>query len=71
MNPTRLRYVFSMSVSALAGAAAASTAFAAPPDALIAAAKQEGQLTVIALPHDWCGYGAMISDFESASDRGG
>ncbi len=27
---------------------------------LVAAAKAEGQLTTIALPHDWCGYGAVI-----------
>ncbi|HUX50829.1 MAG TPA: extracellular solute-binding protein [Spirochaetia bacterium] len=33
-------------------------------DALIAAAKKEGQLTVIALPHDWVNYGEMISTFE-------
>ena len=31
---------------------------------LVAAAKQEGQLTVIALPHDWCGYGDVISAFK-------
>ncbi|HYM68742.1 MAG TPA: ABC transporter substrate-binding protein [bacterium] len=33
-------------------------------DQLVAAAKQEGQLTVIALPHDWCGYGDVISAFK-------
>ncbi|HEV8672889.1 MAG TPA: ABC transporter substrate-binding protein [Methylomirabilota bacterium] len=33
-------------------------------DQLVAAAKQEGQLTVIALPHDWCGYGALIDGFK-------
>lgn len=33
--------------------------------ALIAAAKAEGQLTVIALPHDWCGYGAVIDGFKA------
>jgi len=33
-------------------------------DALVAAAKQEGQLTVIALPHDWCNYGEMIQGFK-------
>src|ERR1044071_7886084 len=32
---------------------------------LAAAAKKEGSLTVIALPHDWCGYGAIIEDFKS------
>jgi len=33
-------------------------------DKLVAAAKLEGQLTVIALPHDWCGYGAIINGFK-------
>ncbi len=34
-------------------------------DALIAAAKEEGTLNVIALPPDWANYGEMISTFES------
>ncbi len=34
-------------------------------DALIAAAKAEGQLTTIALPHDWCNYGAVIDGFKA------
>jgi len=34
-------------------------------DALITAAKAEGQLTVIALPHDWANYGEMISTFST------
>jgi len=33
-------------------------------DQLVAAAKQEGQLTVIALPHDWCAYGDVINGFK-------
>ena len=33
-------------------------------DALIAAAKQEGQLTTIALPHDWLNYGEAIDTFK-------
>ena len=44
---------------------AATAARAEPPADLVAAAKQEGQLTVIALPHDWCGYGAMIDKFKA------
>ncbi|MGE0284648.1 MAG: ABC transporter substrate-binding protein, partial [Rhizobiaceae bacterium] len=32
---------------------------------LIAAAKAEGQLTTIALPHDWCGYGGVIDAFKA------
>src|SRR5208337_957934 len=31
--------------------------------ALVAAAQKEGQLTVIALPHDWVNYGEMIQTF--------
>jgi putative spermidine/putrescine transport system substrate-binding protein len=33
--------------------------------ALEAAAKSEGMLTVIALPHDWCGYGDVIAGFKA------
>ena len=32
---------------------------------LIAAAKAEGQLTTIALPHTWCGYGDLIAGFKA------
>jgi len=32
---------------------------------LIDAAKKEGALNVIALPHDWCNYGAMIDGFKA------
>jgi putative spermidine/putrescine transport system substrate-binding protein len=35
----------------------------APAD-LVAAAKKEGALTTIALPHDWCGYGEVIAAFK-------
>ncbi len=34
-------------------------------DEIIAAAKAEGMLTTIALPHDWCGYGAIIASFKA------
>lgn len=34
-------------------------------DALIAAAQQEGTVTTIALPHDWCNYGEVIDTFKS------
>lgn len=50
--------------SALA-AAAVSPAFAQSMDELVAAAKAEGQLTTIALPRDWCGYGALIDGFKA------
>jgi putative spermidine/putrescine transport system substrate-binding protein len=34
-------------------------------DALVAAARAEGQLNVIALPRDWANYGAIIDGFKS------
>ena len=34
-------------------------------DALIAAAKAEGTVSTIALPHDWCNYGAVIDGFKA------
>jgi putative spermidine/putrescine transport system substrate-binding protein len=54
--------------SVAAPSAAASTGASAAPsaasmDALIAAAKAEGGLTTIALPRDWCNYGAAIDGF--------
>ena len=33
--------------------------------AIEAAAKQEGMVTTIALPHDWCNYGEVISSFKT------
>ncbi|MEP9387968.1 ABC transporter substrate-binding protein [Mesorhizobium sp. KR9-304] len=43
-----------------------TTAIASAQSAdLIAAAKAEGQLTTIALPHDWCGYGDVIAGFKA------
>jgi putative spermidine/putrescine transport system substrate-binding protein len=53
------------SVTALMIGAQVSGAFAAGLDDLVAAAKKEGTLTTIALPHDWCGYGAVIDAFKA------
>jgi len=55
-------FATSVSVAALLGTTVGT--YAADLDALYAAAKGEGQLTVIALPHDWCGYGAVIDAFK-------
>jgi len=57
-----LLVVFSMVMSACAPAATQAPA-ASGTDALVTAAKAEGQLTVIALPHDWCNYGEAITAF--------
>ena len=62
MKPTWIR-MFSLAalgVLALIGVAAGQMGM----DQLVAAAKQEGQLTVIALPHDWCAYGDVINGFK-------
>src|SRR4029079_17605319 len=33
--------------------------------ALVTAAKGEGSLTTIALPHDWCNYGEVLTGFKT------
>jgi len=43
-----------------------TTVAAGGMEELIAAAQGEGTLTTIALPHDWCGYGAVIEGFKAA-----
>jgi putative spermidine/putrescine transport system substrate-binding protein len=50
----------SFGLLAFAGAASADSM-----SDLVAAAKKEGQLTIIAVPHDWCGYGAIIEGFKA------
>src|SRR5882724_2498985 len=61
----KFAWVSTISISALALLACAGSASAASMDKLVADAKAEGQLTVIALPHDWCGYGAVIDGFKA------
>ena len=70
--------LFGLVIFALSGCTAAVPA-AAPAEAtdapaaevpagleeLVAAAQAEGELTVIALPHDWCNYGEVIETFKS------
>jgi putative spermidine/putrescine transport system substrate-binding protein len=51
-------------VALVAGMAQAQDA-AVNLDELYAAAQAEGMLTTIALPHDWCNYGAMIEGFKA------
>ncbi len=78
MRSRKLYYVFSLFVllsmvlSACGGGAAATQAPASssgggsgPMADLQAAAKKEGTLTTIALPHDWCNYGAVIDGFKA------
>ena len=49
--------------TAAAGDTTTTAAAGGDMDALIAAAQAEGGLTTIALPLDWCGYGAVIDGF--------
>jgi len=51
------------STSTTSAANATSAADVGGIDALVAAAKKEGKLNVIALPPDWANYGAIISGF--------
>src|SRR5258706_7684175 len=53
------------SAATQAPAAATQAPAASGMDALVSAAKAEGALNVIALPHDWCNYGGAISDFKA------
>ncbi|RQP20718.1 MAG: ABC transporter substrate-binding protein, partial [Brucella intermedia] len=53
-----------LSLSTAIAVAGVSIAAAEPSAELIAAAKAEGELTTIALPHDWCGYGEIIKSFK-------
>ncbi len=52
-------------LAGLFAAAAALPAGAEDMDALIAAAKEEGSVTTVALPHDWCNYGGVIEAFKA------
>ena len=54
-----------LSLTLAASFASISIVSAEPAAELVAAAKAEGKLTVIALPRDWCGYGGIIDRFEA------
>lgn len=45
--------------------ALSQAARAEPSEELIAAAKAEGAVTTVALPHDWCNYGGVIEGFKA------
>jgi putative spermidine/putrescine transport system substrate-binding protein len=65
-NDMRSTFVALATVSAVALCASTSLAVAQQSlESLIAAAKAEGQLTTIALPHDWCNYGELIQSYKT------
>ena len=55
----------SAAASESASASASAGAAGGPSEELIAAAKTEGSLTTIALPHDWCNYGEVLDSFKT------
>jgi putative spermidine/putrescine transport system substrate-binding protein len=57
----RLSLATLMSTTMIAG----NFAYADAMEDLVKAAKAEGELTTIALPHDWCNYGEMIEGFKA------
>ena len=59
------RFLGSVAALALIGGSALAQGTTTNMDALIAEAKKEGELTVIALARDWCGYGAIIDAFKA------
>ena len=61
----KLRTMLLNSTVAAAFALSSTAALADAMDDLVAAAKAEGELTTIALPHDWCGYGGVIEGFKA------
>ncbi|MCC7045940.1 MAG: ABC transporter substrate-binding protein, partial [Alphaproteobacteria bacterium] len=59
------RWLGTISLASLAMLAPLGLAQAQGIDKIIADAKAEGQLTIIAVPHDWCGYGGIIDSFKA------
>ena len=57
MGGFNIRKLGLAATSFLVAVAAAGIAYADSMSELVAAAKKEGELTIIAVPHDWCGYG--------------
>ncbi len=58
------RLKFAAPAAVLFAGLAVGTVHAQALDGLIAEAKKEGQLTVIGLPRDWCGYGDLLDSFK-------
>jgi putative spermidine/putrescine transport system substrate-binding protein len=67
MHTKKLFFVLSVVVvmSMLLAACGTKTAGSTTDSDLVTAAKAEGTLTVIALPHDWCNYGEAITAFSA------
>lgn len=62
-KPTTAPVATTAPASSASSASSSAASSAANMDALVAAAKQEGQLTVIALPDTWLNYGQIKKNF--------
>jgi putative spermidine/putrescine transport system substrate-binding protein len=58
------------SAAASEGAGGGSFEQWVPDEALLAAAKEEGTLSTIALPRSWCNYGESIDTFKERTGLG-
>lgn len=59
-----MKKILMSTVAAVVTMSTVTSAFAQSQE-LIDAAKAEGELTTIALPHDWCNYGEMLETFKT------
>ncbi|HEX7473670.1 MAG TPA: ABC transporter substrate-binding protein [Candidatus Limnocylindrales bacterium] len=71
-RPTRSRILIALAAVPLALSACSAAATTAPtitipgvPQSLVDAARAEGNLTTIALPHSWCDYGDLLKNFSA------
>ncbi len=61
----KMKFYKTVSVTLAALMASTAVAQADMMEDLVKAAQAEGELTTIALPHDWCGYGGVIEGFKA------
>src|SRR6267378_2040024 len=71
-RPFRSRFLVALAAIPLALSACSAAATQAPtitipgvPQSLVDAARAEGNLTTIALPHSWCDYGDLLKNFST------
>ena len=71
-RPSRSRFLVALAAIPLALSACSAAATQAPtitipgvPQSLVDAARAEGNLTTIALPHSWCDYGDLLKNFST------
>jgi putative spermidine/putrescine transport system substrate-binding protein len=60
-----MKFIKKLLVTSTLVSAMSQAAFADAMEDLVKAANAEGNLTLIALPHDWCNYGEVIAGFKA------